>query len=147
MERLSLSTSPQWSDMMCLPLLGVPRAMTKTFLLVAAGRGSLWADTVREAVLPLGELRTATAAEAAALLARERYDLIILDAGADDDPAALVAALRRAAPATPLVVVTAAPTWQCAKEVFMAGASDYIRKSHDAPALAETIEEVLGKSR
>lgn len=146
MEQPSSSTYPPSNDISIILSPG-PLIMANTFLLVVGGEGSLWAETVREAVDPLGELETAAAADAPALVAGEDYSMIILDAAAADDPAALVAALRRAAPSAPLVVVTASPTWQCAKEVLMAGASDYIRKSHDAPALAATLREVLGKSR
>jgi DNA-binding NarL/FixJ family response regulator len=146
MEQPSSLTSHRWSDIIYMPPPG-PRIMTNTFLLVATGHGSPWTETVREAVGPLGELRTATPAEAASLVARKDYSMVILDAGAADDPAPLVAALRRAAPLVPLVVVTASPTWQSAKEVFMAGASDYVRKSHDADALAATLQDILAKSR
>jgi CheY-like chemotaxis protein len=147
--------------------------MTNTFLLVTAAQDSPWEETVREAVglvhvwetrtagLPLTgwsslasrlmgpprELAKATAADAASLVSREDYGMAIIDAGASDDPATLVAALRRSAPSLLLVVVTASPTWQSAREVFMAGADDYIRKSHDAPALAASLQEVLGKPR
>jgi DNA-binding NarL/FixJ family response regulator len=146
MEQPSSSTYPLWNDISIILSPG-PRIMTNTFLLVAAGEGSPWAETVREAVGPLGKLETATAADALALVAAEDYSMVIVDAGAADDPTSLVAALRRAAPSAPLVVVTASPTWQSAKEVFMAGASDYIRKSHDAPALAATLRDILAKSR
>lgn len=146
MEQPSLSTYHPWNDISII-LSPRPRIMAYTFLLVAAGEGSPWAETVREAVGPLGELKTAAADDALSLVAAGDYSVVILDAGAAVDPAALVAALRRAAPSVPLVVVTASPTWQSAKEVFMAGANDYIRKSHDAPALAATLKEVLGKSR
>src|ERR1041385_5488880 len=101
MEQLSSLTCPRWSDIICVTPLAGPRIMANTFLLVAAARGSLWAETVREAVRPLGELKTATATDAASLIAREDYSVVILDAGAADDPAALVAALRRAAPSVP----------------------------------------------
>ena len=147
MEQLSSLTCPRWSSIIYMPPLRDPRIMTNTFLLVAAARGALWAETVREAVRLLGELKTATADDATALAAREDYSMVILDAGAADDPAALVASLRRAAPSVPLVVVAASPTWQSAKEVFLAGASDYIRKSHDAPALAAMLQDILAKSR
>jgi DNA-binding response OmpR family regulator len=121
--------------------------MSNIFLLVGNNPGSSWATTVREELRPLGELETVPASEALARISQTRYQMIIIDAGVVEDMAALISMFRDVAPSVPIVVATASPTWQSAKEVFMSGANDYIRKSLDASALGATLQEIISRSR
>ncbi|MGA9349744.1 MAG: response regulator [Anaerolineae bacterium] len=76
-------------------------------------------------------------------VAESRYDLVIVDASAVGDVLSLVSRLRAQQPQTRIVVVTASPTWQRAREALRAGAADYIRKSLDGEELRSKIQAVL----
>lgn len=146
MEPLLLSTCRPWNEF-CWLSGRTPKPMTNTFLLVGDNPNSSWATTVREGLEPLGKLDAFPASEAPAQILKVDYQMIIIDAGAVEDTPSLIVALHEAAPSVPIVVATASPTWQSAKEVFMTGANDYIRKSLDASTLSATLKEILSRSR
>ena len=146
MGQLSSSPYQQRYEVSWLPCL-THKHMTNTFLLVGSSLGSSWAANVRDGLRPLGEVETVSAAEAREQSLKTNYRMIIIDAGAVAEVSSLITQLRGAAPSVPIVVATASPTWQSAKEVFLTGASDYIRKSLDATALRATLQEILSKSR
>jgi DNA-binding response OmpR family regulator len=125
----------------------ITKTMDSRFLLVGDNPDSPWAETVREAVRSRGEVVAATAANAAGVARAAAYDMIIVDATAIGDITGVIAALREAAPAAPIVVATASPTWQRAREVFLKGATDYVRKSVDPAAVAAALEAILARSR
>jgi DNA-binding NarL/FixJ family response regulator len=119
--------------------------MSKNFLLVGSNPNSAWAGILREGLQPYGDLTIVEAPELSELPAITEYDLIVIDAGAIEDLASLLAEVRREKPSIPIVVVTTSPTWQRARQVFMLGATDYIRKTMDPDALSTTFEEILSK--
>lgn len=142
----------QLSSSHCLPSiefgwLAAPNIMSISFLLVGDNPASSWATTLQEGLRPLGNLETLPAAEALARAPGADYAMIIIDVGAAGDLIWLITSLRRHLPSVPIVVATASPTWQTAREVFMAGANDYIRKTLDAAALSGTLGEILHRSR
>ena len=51
--------------------------------------------------------------------------------------------LRAADDAVPIVVATASPTWNRARSLLLAGASDYIRKTSDRATLLRTLQPLL----
>ena len=71
------------------------------------------------------------------------YDVIIIDAGTVSNAVTLVASLQSQQPEARIVVATASPTWQRAREVLQAGAADYIRKSLDKDQLRVKIQALL----
>jgi DNA-binding NtrC family response regulator len=120
--------------------------LTYTFLLIADAADSIWNDILEKALAPLGSLDVFPESEYLQLPQPKQYDLMIVDAAGAKDVVALVAGLHAQQGHTPIVVVTTSPTWRRAKEVFLAGAIDYIRKSMDPDSLRETFQTILAKS-
>jgi DNA-binding NarL/FixJ family response regulator len=114
-----------------------------TFLLVGRKNGARWPLVLQRALSPLGELRVVPEEKAAQAVIQGKYDVIIIDAGGVRDPTLLTAHLRAQRPEARIVVVTASPTWQRARQALQAGAADYIRKSLDEKELRSKIEAVL----
>lgn len=125
----------------------IPKQMSNKFLIVGDNPDSSWTATVREALAPLGESETFTASEAESPMASLDYQMIIIDAGAVEEVTSLIQQMRQQSSSVLIIVATAAPTWQTAKEVFMTGANDYIRKSLDPSSLRTTLKDILYRSR
>jgi DNA-binding response OmpR family regulator len=102
-----------------------------------------WPLVLEQALSSLGNLVVVSEEDASQLVAKNIYDMIIVDAGAVRDVLRLVSYLRMAQPQTRIIVATASPTWQRAREVLKAGATDYIRKSQDEKKLLSDIQTVL----
>jgi DNA-binding response OmpR family regulator len=66
-----------------------------------------------------------------------------VDAGAVRDAVLMVSRLRVQQPETRIVIATASPTWQRAREALRAGAADYVRKSLDEKGLRSKVQTVL----
>lgn len=116
--------------------------MNLSFLLVTGRTETQWSLTLHQALSPLGKLHITPEEEAVQAVAQD-YDVIIIDAGAISDTATLVFRLREQRPEARIVVATASPTWQRARDALHAGAADYIRKSLDEKELCSKIEAVL----
>ncbi len=118
--------------------------MAKNLLVISNAPDSAWLQTVGDALQSLGKLQVASEQEAPVQIKVKDCDLMILDATAiSGDIATLVARLHEKQPDMPIVVATTSPTWQRARQVFMAGASDYIRKSFDRERILTSVREVL----
>ena len=117
--------------------------MTVALLLVGGELDTPWAVVLQRAVSSLGELHAVPEEEALRTVADARYDIIIVDASAVDNAVLLVSRLRAHRPQSRIVVVTASPTWQRAREALRAGAADYFRKSLDEGELCSRIQAVL----
>ena len=146
MEQLSLLHSQQQNDAARFSW-GTISVMSNIFLVVAASPGSAWITLVRKRLSSLGSMETVLPSEALEQVSKTDYRMIVVDAGGIEDMRTFIASLRDLAPSASIVVATASPTWQSAKEVFLTGADDYIRKSLDGPALEETIKEILSRPR
>ncbi len=116
-----------------------------TFLLIGNREESPWAQTLAEALAPLGELHIISEQEAFQESERERYDVIIVDSTVVKEVAPLVARLRVRQPAARLVVATLSPTWQRARDAMQAGAFDYIRKSLDKQETLAAMKKILSR--
>lgn len=114
-----------------------------SFLLIGTTAETRWPEVLKDALSPLGELHIASERETVRTVSEQEYDAILIDAGAVQDVTQTIARLRAQHPRTPIVVVSASPTWQQSREVFRAGAADYIRKSLDRKKLRTQIEAVL----
>lgn len=117
--------------------------MRYTFLLISEKMETRWPLVLEQALSSLGKLVVVSEEDASQLVAKNIYDMIIVDAGAVRDALRLVSYLRMAQPQTRIIVATASPTWQRAREVLKAGATDYIRKSQDEKKLLSDIQTVL----
>ncbi|MBN1991724.1 MAG: response regulator [Anaerolineae bacterium] len=113
------------------------------FLLIGEKTETLWPLVLEQSVLSLGTLQVISEKQAEQQGIEQEYTAIIIDAGAVDNVAQLVSNLRKMQPASHIIVVTASPTWQRAREVLLAGATDYIRKSFDQDELLSKIKAAL----
>ncbi len=121
--------------------------MPINFLLISRPEDTTWPQFLSQALAPLGSVETASEKDAAERIAQYKCNtIVIIDAAAVEEVPALVACLRRRCPESRIVVATASPTWQRARDAFQAGAVDYIRKSWDSKELLTAISEALGES-
>lgn len=118
-----------------------------TFLLVGNREESPWAQTLAEALAPLGELGIISEQEAFKEIEHKRYDVIIVDSTVVKEVAPLVARLRVQQPEAHVVVATVSPTWQRARDAMQAGASDYIRKSLNKQETLAAMKKILNQTR
>ena len=113
------------------------------FLLVGKTTETQWSSVLKEALSPLGSLQVVSEEGAVPAVIRTHYDLVIVDAGAVRDAVLMVSRLRVQQPETRIVIATASPTWQRAREALQAGAADYVRKSLDEKGLRSKVQAVL----
>jgi len=121
--------------------------MSNDFLLVGSFLDSTWTEVLISALSPIGQLDTVLESNFSEQIHRKRYSLIIVDASGSRDIIGLVAALRQELPHIPIVIVTASPTWQRARQVFLAGATDYVRKSLNTEKILKTFQTILATAR
>ena len=106
--------------------------MTKQIIIITNQTESVWVNAVIEALALLGQVTVSLENEAQAAVQRQVFDLILIDASAiETDAAVLIQLLHDLRPTTPIVVNTLSPTWRRARQAFMAGAVDYMRRSLD----------------
>lgn len=121
--------------------------MVKYFLAVGNHLDGAWLQVVGDALKSLGKLHFASGQEALIQLKTQDYDLIVIDATTiGSNIAALVSKLHQERPNIPILVATTSPTWQRARQVFLAGAADYIRKSFDKEQILANCQEILKRS-
>jgi CheY-like chemotaxis protein len=118
--------------------------MKYKFLLIGEKAESQWPLVLERALFSLGKLQIMSEQEVLQTVVQSYYDAIIIDAGAVNDAVRLVSLLREQQPEARIVVATASPTWQRAREILQAGAADYIHKSLDEKQLQSEIRAVLG---
>jgi DNA-binding response OmpR family regulator len=141
MEQLSSSHFQPKSE----PWVLREKQMTKKLLLIGSHPDSMWVAALRQALQPLTQLDVALAREAGERLQQKVYDLIVLDYSAMGNALETLSEFRQREPATPIIVVSASPTWQQAKEVLSAGAADYMPKSLDVEELGAAFKEILSR--
>src|SRR5436190_23145845 len=81
-----------------------------------------WRNVLEAAIKPLGELAVCQEADALTELKTGSYRVVLVDASAVNHLDELVFRLRGEFQSLPIIVATAAPTWQLAREVFLSGA-------------------------
>jgi DNA-binding NarL/FixJ family response regulator len=119
------------------------------FLLVGSSRqvvGSsrqAWRDILKDAVRPLGELDVCRETETFVQVEKTKYAVVIVDAGEVSHLEELVFRLRGQMPSLRIIVVSASPTWQLARQVFLSGATDYILKYADKRKLSAFLAYIL----
>ena len=104
-----------------------------------------WQTYLREALAPLGKLRTMEVQEAMNLSGDHLQELMIIDATFTENVDMLVSRVRSAQPDRRIVVVTASPTWKRARAAFEAGAIDYLPKSLTKADLLRTFSQIRQK--
>lgn len=73
------------------------------------------------------------------------YELVVIDSTTVTDVSSLIGEVRHAFPTSRIVVMTASPRWQNARDAFEAGAQEYLSKNSRAEKLVDSIRAVLGK--
>ena len=118
---------------------------SKKILLLDGRDASYWLKALDKAVSALdGTLEIVNASSTQPISWRD-YDLIILDAGVFQDLPSTIFQIRLQEPEARIVVFSPAPTWKEAREVILAGAADYSRKSLDREHILSTIRKNLTK--
>ena len=117
--------------------------MKYSVLLIGEKTDSMWPLVVEQAVSTMGVLQFASEQDVVSGAIGNSYAVIMIDSGAVRDPVRLTAWLRTQHPQAKIIVATASPTWQRARDVLKAGAVDYIRKSLDEAQLQSTIKTLL----
>jgi DNA-binding response OmpR family regulator len=119
--------------------------MPASFLLIGVyERNNQWCTLLRDVLAPLGSLEVMQE-ESTLDCPLGCYDIVIVDAAGVRNVPSMVAHLRVERPQACVVVVTASPTWERAREAFQAGAADYIRKSLHRGELLAVVREVLSR--
>lgn len=113
------------------------------FLLVGEGHKTPWVRAVQRALADLGQVDSVTEEQALEALGRNHHDVALINAGRVRDAALTTSCLRASQPDLCVVVFTASPTWQRAREVYRAGAIDYRRKSLDEKEIRSVVESAL----
>jgi DNA-binding response OmpR family regulator len=113
------------------------------FLLVGNAAEAQWLSVLQNALAPLGELMVLSEEEVVDTVTEISFSVIIIDAGAVYDAALLTRRLRVIKPEGRIMVVTASPTWEYARQTLQAGAADYIRKTFNQEELRAKIMEVM----
>jgi DNA-binding response OmpR family regulator len=114
------------------------------FLLIGYKPDEQWPLLLQEALTPLGKLRIIQENEVMRIVSHTNYDLIIIDAGVVSEITLLLSRLRASRPKCRVLVVTASPSWQAAREALKAGAIDYVNRSFDINDLRSKIRTALG---
>jgi DNA-binding NarL/FixJ family response regulator len=119
--------------------------MTAKFLLISHEKETTWPLVLRQTLASLGELELVTEEQAFERVSQSQCDLIIVDASAIADTLLLISRLRHQCPQSRIVVATASPTWQQARDAFHSGATDYIRKTLNKEEILATVKDIMSK--
>jgi DNA-binding NarL/FixJ family response regulator len=116
------------------------------FLLIGTSAGDPWRQIIATASASLGILEIAGETDLPGMVQQQDYEVVIIDAGGVDDISCLISSFKSQKPPPKVVVVTMSPTWKRAREVFLAGATDYIRKSMSLEEVLSTLKAVVDKT-
>ena len=115
------------------------------FLLIHHPQNQHWVQLIQDTLTPLADVQLKTEKESYHLTNLNNYDLIMIDAAIESHVPQLIRHLHAKEPQARLIVMTASPTWRRAREVFRAGAIDYVRKSLDKEEILSTVQGALAK--
>ncbi len=128
-----------------LSAIGESKSVEKKRLFVLTkNAASPWVTAVTQAVHGLCDVAVFGEEDIWPVLAASPPDLLLLDAsGFAQDVVKLVEQLHQQQCEMPIIVASTSPTWQHARAVLMAGATDYIRHSFDAVQIRQTCAEAM----
>lgn len=116
----------------------------KRLFILTKNTTSPWVTAVAAAIQSLGDVTVYDEADLWPVLASNPPDLLFLDASSfAQDVVKLVEQLHQQQENMPIIVASTSPTWQHARAVLMAGASDYIRHTFDAVQVRKTCGEAM----
>ncbi|MFN8457503.1 MAG: response regulator [Anaerolineae bacterium] len=117
------------------------------FLLIGASPNDPWLPIIEEALTSFGILQIISEADVYRLAQQQNYDLIIIDATKVADVFLLVSKIKEQKPNGKVVVATASPTWEKAREAFRTGATDYISRSMNKEIILSALRPIVEKSQ
>lgn len=118
--------------------------MSNRILFVSNYPDSTWAAVIVPELQSLGDVNIHAEEDALAKVDSLQYDLVVIDAsGVETDLAELVDRLCCDKQKRSVVVATSAPSWRLARDVFHAGAADYIPRNFDTENLVSACKRAL----
>lgn len=99
------------------------------FLLVGDSTDEYSVKMLRETLSAMGVVHLTAEEGLTRRLEGQAYDAVIVDAGAVMAAEATVTQVLEQSPMAEVFVITASPHWRVAREVFRAGAADYMPKT------------------
>lgn len=103
--------------------------MEKYIAIISNVVDSQWLQTIKPHLCGLGKLIVVTEEIVRAKHGRLSTNVIIIDSSSVPNAAELVRYLVLQDQGTPKIVVTASPTWRRARDIFKAGAQDYLKQT------------------
>lgn len=118
--------------------------MNRIFLLIVDNKKVTWSNKLERALSTLGRLTVVNSEEDGAReIKQNEYDIIILETGITLDIANFITHIRSNKPNAKVIISSASPTWQRARQAFLAGAVDYMSTSLDEKEIRSIIQSVL----
>jgi DNA-binding response OmpR family regulator len=116
--------------------------MPNKFLLIGQNINPVWLDCLKLALQHWGEVQIVAPLDIFNHN-MQNYGLILIEANANADMELYIARVKGIALGAKIVIFSAAPNWEEAKRVLLAGASDYIKQSLNEKKLRKEIEPLI----
>ena len=116
------------------------------FLVVGAVPNVGWATLLETKLNELGAVDLIRIDEFLERMQDQQYDVVIMDASTVENVHAIVRQAHRLRPRLPIMIASASPTWEDARQAFLAGATDYVRRSMDAEAVVAAVRDILERA-
>jgi DNA-binding NtrC family response regulator len=114
----------------------------KQMIVITNYPDSSWLKTVVEALAFVAQVEAVAEQEVWTAVQKTPYDLILIDtSNINGDVVTLVKEVHQFLPTLPIVVFTTSPTWRRARELFLAGATDYVRRSLEKETILSVCQE------
>jgi hypothetical protein len=114
-------------------------------LLVNGQGGRQWAELLRRAASSVGLFLDYIDHQHIEGVSFRDYELVVLDSGAISKPKTTVQMILSSNPLARIVVVSSSPHWKQAREVLLAGATDYVKLVDDEATIAGVLWDNLVK--
>jgi DNA-binding NtrC family response regulator len=118
----------------------------KKLLLVDNRPSSAWADILKKALNGLAEVSPVHGKEIARKLQGAHFDLALINAANVPNVVRTIRRVRGGGSGIPVVVLTASPDVETAREVIRAGAANYLPLSVDEKEIRNSLSELLERS-
>ncbi len=106
-----------------------------------------WIESLEQTALCLGESLELADHQHLEGVSFQNYALIIIDAGAVNNPISTVRHIRSCNSQVRIVMVSSTPHWKQARETLLAGATDYVRKVDGREAILDILRGSLFRMR
>lgn len=113
--------------------------MLRPILLISNPTDSILQDKLKVALNQLGPLQIEPEENAIRAAIQGAHQIIIVETCGVEDFSLLVARMRAHRPEARIIVTTASPEWEDAREAFRSGATDYVNISLDMRELLASL--------